>query len=118
MIPITGSGGWRDVIAGKMLTAKRMGGKGYWARLSGAWVCGKAEDGSGKRGEIRTDWVISLSEFPGLPTCSVKYTEYFDTIISDSIWNDVRRAGHNQLAGADYPAGPAHRRISGEFPHG
>jgi len=44
----------------------------------------------------------------------MKYTEDFDGIVSDSIWNDVRCAGHNQFAGANYSAGPAHRGMPGE----
>jgi hypothetical protein len=46
----------------------------------------------------------------------MKYTNYFDSVIPDSIWNDVRRAGHNQFTGADHSAGPAHRGMPGE-PH-
>ena len=48
----------------------------------------------------------------------MKYAEYFDTIIADSIRNDVRRTGHNQFAGADYSARPAYRGMPGESPHG
>jgi hypothetical protein len=39
----------------KMLTGKRLDGKACWARDSGLAVCGKAEDGGGKRGGIRMD---------------------------------------------------------------
>jgi len=45
----------------------------------------------------------------------MKYTDDLDSIVSDSIWNDVRRAEHNQFAGADYSAGSAHRGMPGEF---
>jgi hypothetical protein len=44
----------------------------------------------------------------------MKYTDDLDGIISDPIWNDVRRAGHNQFAGANHSAGPAHRGMPGE----
>jgi hypothetical protein len=46
-ILITRRGQGRDAFEGKMLTAKRMAVIPYQARLSGRWVCGKAEDGSG-----------------------------------------------------------------------
>jgi hypothetical protein len=47
----------------------------------------------------------------------MKYTDYLDSIILDSIRDDVRRAGHNQFTGANYSAGPAHRRMPGEARH-
>jgi hypothetical protein len=39
----------------------------------------------------------------------MKYADHLDDIVSDSIWNDVGRVGHNQFTGADYSAGAAYR---------
>jgi hypothetical protein len=44
----------------------------------------------------------------------MKYADYLDGVVADSIWNDVRCAGHNQFAGADHSARPAQRRMPGE----
>ena len=45
----------------------------------------------------------------------MKYTDDLDGIVSDSIWNDVRRAEHNQFAGTDDSAGSANRGMPGEL---
>ena len=95
-----------------MLTAKRIAGKVRGARPKAGSDCGKAEDGSGKRGGIRIQ--TFPSELLGPPPCPMKYTDYIDSIISDSIWNDVRRARHYQFTGADHSAGPANRGMAGE----
>ena len=81
-------------------------------RDSGLSRCGKAEDGSGKRGGMRLA-SFRLELLGPLPS-PVKYADYPDNIILDSIWNDVGRSGHNQFTGADHSAGPAHRGMPRE----
>jgi hypothetical protein len=58
--------------------------------------------------------VTFLLKLLGPPPRPMKYTNDLDSVISDSIWNDVRRAGHDQFSGADYSAGAAHRGMPGE----
>jgi hypothetical protein len=56
----------------------------------------------------------SPSELLGPPPSRVKYADYLDNIVSDSIWNDVGRVGHNQFTGADYSARAADRGMPRE----
>ena len=63
---------------------------------------------------VEFSWTSSPSKFLERPPCSLKYTNDLDGFIADSIWNDVRRSGHNQFASADYSAGPAHRGMPRE----
>jgi hypothetical protein len=52
-ILITGQCRWWSECAGKMLTGKKIGGKAGGVRVTAWRGCGKAEDGGGKRGDIR-----------------------------------------------------------------